>query len=119
MLGDNVVKQGGWIKYLENEQLKVEFDNKKQIAELKNIETSTKVNKFLLKTKWLPHGLVLVSFGFAVLMYLDARNDSKKLEQRIEKLEKAKTIQQLDHKKRTVNNRFMKCRMLNQLLPFA
>lgn len=92
LLGNSVIEQGGWIKYLENKKQKAEFENRKQIAELENIETTTQVNKFLIKTKWLPHSLAFFSFVFAVFIYFDARNDNKKLTQRIENLENIKNI---------------------------
>ena len=57
-------------------------------AELENLKTSTKVNKFLLKTKWLPHIVSVISVAFSIYVYFDAKADSKKLEQRIEVLEK-------------------------------
>lgn len=59
-------------------------------AELENLKTSTKVNKFLLKTKWLPHIVSVISVAFSIYVYFDAKADSKKLEQRIEVLEKIK-----------------------------
>ncbi|AIN75164.1 hypothetical protein O8E88_002237 [Flavobacterium psychrophilum] len=66
----------------------IDFENSKQNAELESLKTSTEVNKFLLRTKWLPHIVALVSLIFSIYTYFDAQNDSKKLEERIHKLEK-------------------------------
>lgn len=87
-LGTEVINQGGWIKYLENEKLKEQIENEKLNAELENLKTSTEVNKFLLKTKWLPHVVAILSFLFSIYVFFDAKDDSKKLEQRIGILEK-------------------------------
>ena len=62
--GNEVISQGGWIKYLENENKKLEFENKKRIAELENLEVSNNLNKWLLKTKWLPHFFAFISLIF-------------------------------------------------------
>ena len=71
----------------------LEFENSKQNAELESLKTSTDVNKFLLRTKWLPHIVAVLSFLFSMYTYFDVRNDSKKLEERIQKLEnKSETI---------------------------
>lgn len=86
--GNDVVNQGGWLKYLENEKNEAEFSKEKTKIELENLTTSTKLNKFLLKTKWLPHIVSVISIIFSIYVYFDAKSDSKKQEQRIEKLEK-------------------------------
>ncbi len=97
--GSEVINQGGWIKYLENENEKLEFENKKRIAELENLKVSNNLNKWLLKTKWLPHFFAFISFLFAVYVYFDSKDDSKKLEERIENLESKILIQKNESKK--------------------
>jgi hypothetical protein len=86
--GNDVINQGGWLKYLENEKNDAEFNKEKSKIELENLTTSTNLNKFLLKTKWLPHIVSVISLAFSIYVYFDAKADSKKLEQRIEVLEK-------------------------------
>ncbi len=86
--GNDVINQGGWLKYLENEKNDAEFNKEKSKIELENLTTSTNLNKFLLKTKWLPYIVSVISLAFSIYVYFDAKADSKKLEQRIEVLEK-------------------------------
>ncbi|GAW88825.1 hypothetical protein FPS14_contig00011-0013 [Flavobacterium psychrophilum] len=40
-----------------------------------------------MRTKWLPHIVAILSFLFSIYTYFGAQNDSKKLEERIHKLE--------------------------------
>ncbi|MBV2223851.1 MAG: hypothetical protein KUL74_03220 [Cloacibacterium sp.] len=72
------------LKEIESE---IESDNQTQEKELESLTTSVEVNKFLIRTKWLPHIIALLSLFFSIYTYFDARNDSKKLETRIHKLE--------------------------------
>ena len=67
----------------KQEQLKSEKDK----IEFEKTKVDLKLNKWLLKTKWLPHFIAFISFIFAVYVYFDSKNDSKKLEERIEKIE--------------------------------
>ena len=67
----------------KQEQLKSEKDK----IEFEKTKVDLKLNKWLLKTKWLPHFIAFISFIFAVYVYFDAKNGSKKLEERIENLE--------------------------------
>jgi predicted methyltransferase len=70
-----------------------EIENKEKLSaenekiEFEKSKIDLKLNKWLLKTKWLPHFIAFISFVFAVYVYLDSKTDSKKLEQRIEVLE--------------------------------
>lgn len=82
------IEKGGFTKLLEIENIKIKKIEHKENAELENLETSTNLNKFLLKTKWLPHTVSLISLFFSIYVYFDAKTDSKKLEQKIEALEK-------------------------------
>ena len=67
----------------KQEQLKSEKDK----IEFEKTKVDLKLNKWLLKTKWLPHFIAFISFIFAVYVYFDSKNDSKKLEERIEEIE--------------------------------
>ena len=67
----------------KQEQLKSEKDK----IEFEKTKVDLKLNKWLLKTKWLPHFIAFISFIFAVYVYFDPKNGSKKLEERIENLE--------------------------------
>ena len=67
----------------KQEQLKSEKDK----IEFEKTKVDLKLNKWLLKTKWLPHFIAVISFAFTVYIYFDSKDDSKKLEERIEKIE--------------------------------
>jgi hypothetical protein len=60
---------------------------KKEILKAEKEEIDLQLNKWLLKTKWLPHFFAFISFVFAVYVYFDSKNDLKKVEQRIEVIE--------------------------------
>ena len=79
----------------KQEQLKSEKDK----IEFEKTKVDLKLNKWLLKTKWLPHFIAFISFIFAVYVYFDSKNDSKKLEERIEKLESKILIPKNESKK--------------------
>ena len=79
----------------KQEQLKSEKDK----IEFEKTKVDLKLNKWLLKTKWLPHFIAFISFLFAVYVYFDSKNDSKKLEERIEKLESKILIPKNEPKK--------------------
>ncbi len=84
--------QKGNIKLAELKS-ELEFENVKKNAKLESLKTSTDVNKFLLQTKWLPHFIAILSLLFSIYTYFDTQNDSKKIEERINKLEnKSKTF---------------------------
>ena len=59
----------------------------KETIDFEKSKIDLELNKWLLKTKWLPHFIAFISFIFAVYVYFDSKNDSKKLEERIEKIE--------------------------------
>ena len=86
----------------------LDFESRKQNIELENLKTSTEVNKFLLKTKWLPHFVAGISLMFSIYTYFDARQDSKKLQNKIEKLEKKVEINSKNNSKNI--NRFANSR---------
>ena len=55
----------------KQEQLKSEKDK----IEFEKTKVDLKLNKWLLKTKWLPHFIAFISFIFAVYVYFDSKND--------------------------------------------
>lgn len=65
----------------------LQVKNEKENIDFQISKTNLLLNKWLLKTKWLPHFIAVISFLFAVYVYFDSKNDSKKLEERIENLE--------------------------------
>lgn len=89
-LGSEVVSQGGWTKYLENEKYKEKI---KSDAELENLQTSTRVNKFLLKTKWAPLFLSLAAIFVSIYFSVQDKNKQEELETKT--LENEKTIDSL------------------------
>ena len=60
---------------------------KKEILKAEKEEIDLQLNKWLLKTKWLPHFFAFISFVFAVYVYFDSKNDLKKAEKRLEVIE--------------------------------
>ena len=65
----------------------LEYESEKERVEFEKSKVDLKLNKWLLKTKWLPHFIAVISFAFTVYIYFDSKDDSKKLEERIEKIE--------------------------------
>lgn len=82
-----------------------EIDNKeilnteKERIEFEKSKIDLKLNKWLLKTKWLPHFIAFISFLFAVYVYLDSKNESKRLEVRMEKIESVMPYKKSEPKK--------------------
>ena len=77
----------------------LEYESEKERIEFEKSKIDLKLNKWLLKTKWLPHIITIISLLFAVYVYFDSKNDSKKLEERIEKLESKILIPKNESKK--------------------
>ena len=71
----------------------------KEQIEFEKSKIDLKLNKWLLKTKWLPHIIAVISFLFTVYIYFDSKNDSKKLEERITNLESTMLTQKSVSKK--------------------
>ena len=94
-----IIENGGWLKYIENQNKRADFERHKSEIEFKNHETTLELNKWFLKTKWLPHLLAFTSIVFSIFTYFDAKNDSKILEQRIKKLEQTISIIKVEPKK--------------------
>ena len=77
----------------------LEYESEKERIEFEKSKIDLKLNKWLLKTKWLPHIITIISLLFTVYVYFDSKNDSKKLEERIEKLESTKLTLKNESKK--------------------
>ena len=77
----------------------IEYEDEKERIDFEKSKVDLNLNKWLLKTKWLPHFIAFISFLFAVYVYFDSKNDSKKLEERIEKLESKILIPKNESKK--------------------
>ncbi|MBC7557528.1 MAG: hypothetical protein H7195_11270 [Chryseobacterium sp.] len=71
----------------------LDFENKKQKIELDNLKTSTRVNKFLLKTKWAPLFLSFAAIFVSIYLSIQDKNKQEELEKKI--LENEKTIDTL------------------------
>lgn len=81
---------------IENKEI---LNAEKEKIEFEKSKIDLKLNKWLLKTKWLPHFIAFISFLFAVYVYFDSKNESKKLEERIENLESTFPNQKSESKK--------------------
>lgn len=81
---------------IENKEI---LNAEKEKIEFEKSKIDLKLNKWLLKTKWLPHFIAFISFVFAVYVYFDSNNDLKILEERIENLESIISNQKSELKK--------------------
>ena len=68
----------------------LEYESEKERIEFEKSKIDLKLNKWLLKTKWLPHIIAVASFLFTIFVYFDSKNDLKTLEKRIKDLESTK-----------------------------
>ena len=103
VFGNEVMKKSGWIKYIkdkENNDNEI-YSNKIKIekAELENLHSNTLLNKWLIKTKWIPHIISIISIIIAVVFgYLTivTDNNNSKLESDLKelklKIEKVKVL---------------------------
>lgn len=69
-LGREVKRSGGHNQYLQKLDLEKNREETRRELEAKNIETSIKLNEYLLKTKWLPHLLSLIALVVSVIAIL-------------------------------------------------
>ena len=97
--GLDIFNNGGWLKYIKDEKNKLNLLAEKETIDFEKSKIDLELNKWLLKTKWLPHIITIISLLFAVYVYFDSKNDSKKLEERIEKLESKILIPKNESKK--------------------
>lgn len=92
-IGLSIIENGGWINYLEREAQKDKLKKDIDEAELENLKTNTEINKWLIKTKWLPHIISIFSLITTIIFgIITIKND--------EELEKLKiNKQKIEHKK--------------------
>ncbi|MEO4005818.1 hypothetical protein [Flavobacterium sp. CAU 1735] len=73
--GRQIKSKGGYKKYLEEINSLERKQKYRTELELKNLEITTDLNKWLYKTKWLPHILsilaFLISIAAVIIAYLD------------------------------------------------
>ena len=76
----SLTKNGfSFISFAEIEKQELINAEKEQI-EFEKSKIDLKLNKWLLKTKWLPHIIAVISFLFTVYIYFDSKNSIKKIE---------------------------------------
>jgi hypothetical protein len=68
--GLEIMSHGGRRAYDKKKKDDLDFEQRRRSAELDNLESSTKVNKWMLKTRWLPHILSILSVLVAILALL-------------------------------------------------
>jgi deoxyxylulose-5-phosphate synthase len=85
--GYSIVENGGWSTFIKKQKEENEKQINKETLEFDNLKTTTALNKWLLKTKWLPHFISIISILFSIYTYSSSGNETKKLEERIYKLE--------------------------------
>jgi hypothetical protein len=62
-----ILKNGGWLKHCEEWSLKEQEEEKRKKLELESLRWTTQVNKWLFKTRWLPHLLALAAFIVSII----------------------------------------------------
>jgi hypothetical protein len=65
--GREVKKAGNYSKYLEQKEIEKKIEKHKNDLEVENLKYSIMMNKWLLRTKWVPHILSLLAFILAVI----------------------------------------------------
>ncbi|MFV5698441.1 hypothetical protein ACM55H_08740 [Flavobacterium sp. ZT3R17] len=106
--GLEVIGKGGWLKYTQSKKSakKEAEENRKakEKAELENLTSTTKVNQWLLRTKYLPHVLSFVSIVVSIgIGFFTIHSDQEKqsLETRIKELELIQT--KIEHEKDSIS----------------
>jgi len=97
-VGEQIDNSSGSIKIIQSKYtFSLDFDSlykkekeevKTKKVELEYKETSLKLNKWLLKTKWLPHIISIISIIIAIITFIISNNSNKQLEKRIDDVEK-------------------------------
>ena len=111
--GLEVIGKGGWIKYTESKrsaEKEVEENRKaKEKAELESLTSTTKVNQWLLRTKYLPHVLsfvsILVSIGIGFFT-IHSDQEKQSLEKRVKVLELVE--KKIEYEKDSISKRVTK-----------
>lgn len=76
-LGRLAKDNGGYNKYLESQKLEEKDAKEKSIAEIENLHLTNQINKFLYKTRWLPHILSILAFIISILsLYITLKPDT-------------------------------------------
>ena len=70
LFGEFIKTKGGWIKYLEDEKLKLEKENRAKDIETEHLLYSTKQVKHFLKTKWIPHIIALIGLIISIIAFI-------------------------------------------------
>ena len=65
--GREVKKVGNYSKYLAQKEIEISREKQKNLLEIENLEYSILMNKWLLRTKWLPHFLSLLALIMAII----------------------------------------------------
>ena len=84
----NFIQDDGYVKRDEYKKLKEQKENDKQSAEYDDLVTNTKLNKWFIKTKYLPYLIALLSLLFSIFTYFDAKSDVIELEKKLKQIEK-------------------------------
>lgn len=90
--GYEIFQKGGWLNHIENEKNLREKEIKEKTTrekiDLEKASTELKLNKWLIKTKWLPHIISILAIIVSVAIYSDSKKENENLKKRIEILEK-------------------------------
>lgn len=65
--GREIKRVGNYSKYLAQKELENKIEKHKNQLEIENLEYSIMMNKWLLRTKWLPHILSFLAFIIALI----------------------------------------------------
>jgi hypothetical protein len=89
--GYEIYKNGGWIKHIENRKIEIENEAgkafKRDSIEIANLEYSIEVNKWLLKTKWWPHFISIISLIASVFFGIYSIKYKSKTSELLERIE--------------------------------
>lgn len=88
-----IVNEGGWLQYLERQKQAEINQRKKEELEFEKSKIDLSLNKFLLKTKWVPLILSLLAILVSVYFSIQDKNNYEELEKKI--LDNEKTIDTL------------------------
>lgn len=81
--GEHFYLTNSFERQYENSERKNESDR----VNFENTKVSLAVNKWLLRTKWLPHIFSIVGIAWGVFIFVDAKKDSNKQKIQIEGLQ--------------------------------
>jgi outer membrane protein OmpA-like peptidoglycan-associated protein len=84
--GKLIVNEGGWYKYLEKQKQFEKRIEEKENLEFEKSKVDLSLNKWLLKTKWIPHILAIISLLMSLYFYFDSKKDTEELQKKIEEM---------------------------------